>query len=84
MFLSVGHRNFIFLVYETRAMSTGQFFLCLEHCAVFHRQIHEITVSHRQKHDKSCFSDQATNEECLKTIVKTSFYKKIQTRSLHI
>jgi hypothetical protein len=68
MFLSVGHCNFMFLVYMTRAVYTGQIvfecFLSTGHCAVSYRQIHEITVSHRQKHDEQCFPDQATNEEC--------------------
>jgi hypothetical protein len=31
---------------------------------VSHRQIHKITMSHRQKYDEQCFPDQVTNEEC--------------------
>jgi hypothetical protein len=31
---------------------------------VSHRQIHEFIVSHGEKHDKQCFLDQTTNEDC--------------------
>jgi hypothetical protein len=49
-------------------VSPGQifssFFLSVGHCAVSHRQIHEIRVSRRQKRVERCFLDQTTNEGC--------------------
>jgi hypothetical protein len=51
MFLSMGHRNFMFWSTGHCAESTEQiyfkFFLSIGHCAVSHRQIHEFIVFRR-------------------------------------